>query len=125
MRRTAWAAAVLTLATGALVASPAKAAACTLTVGNVGYSAGSFYAPARLAGGCTGQVTVDLQLSTSVVGPFETVETAVTYPTSPGAPGGTAWFTDAYNAYGCGFVYRAVGTYGGRTDVSDTPRQPC
>ncbi|GIF77430.1 hypothetical protein [Asanoa siamensis] len=129
MRLTTLASTALALATTALLVTapvqPAQAASCTLRVGNVGYSAGAFFAAARLEGGCTGQVMVDLQLATSMSGPFETVETVATNPSSPDAPGGTAWFTDAYNAYGCVFFYRAVGTYAGLSDVSDVPRQPC
>jgi hypothetical protein len=108
---------------GAAAASPA--AACTLTVGNVGYSAGMFYAGARLAGDCYGQVTVDLELASTPTGPFTTVETAVTYPLNPDAQGGTAWFQEAYNVYGCGFYYRAVGTYAALTGASPQPHHPC
>jgi hypothetical protein len=109
---------------GAAVAAP-SAASCTLTVGNVGYSAGMFYAGARLAGDCYGQVTVDLQLSSTAAGPFSTVETAVTYPLNPDAQGGTAWFQEAYNVYGCGFYYRAVGTYADLNGASPRAQHPC
>ncbi|GAA4719707.1 hypothetical protein [Phytohabitans rumicis] len=109
---------------GAAAASP-SATSCALTVGNVGYSAGMFYAGGRLSGDCYGQVTVDLQLSSTAAGPFSTVETAVTYPLNPDAQGGTAWFLEAYNTYGCGFYYRAVGTYADLTATSPLAQRPC
>lgn len=122
-------AAVVSMVAGggaAAVAAPAAApAACTLTMGNVGYSAGMFYVSGWLSGDCRGQVTMDLQLSETASGPFTTVETTVTYPLNPDAQGGTAWFTDAYNIYGCGFYYRGVGTYGDLTGVSPRPQHPC
>ncbi|MEJ3746187.1 hypothetical protein WEI85_23220 [Actinomycetes bacterium KLBMP 9797] len=124
-----WAAIAATAALGVAVmgtpAAAAPSAACTLTVGNVGYSAGMFYAGARLAGDCYGQVAVDLQLADTPAGPFTTVETTETYPLGSGAQGGTAWFTEAYNSYGCGFYYRAVGTYGGLTGTSPQAQEPC
>lgn len=112
-------------AVGAPAAAAPPVAACTLTVGNVGYSAGMFYAGARLAGDCYGQVTVDLQLAGTPAGPFTTVETTETYPLGSGAQGGTAWFTDAYNIYGCGFYYRAIGTYADLTGASPQAQRPC
>lgn len=108
---------------GPASAAPAQsAAACSLTMGNVGYSANMLYVSARLSGDCYGQVAVDLQLSSSASGPWTTVDTTVTYPLDPAAQGGTAWFD---NLQGCGFYYRGVGTYGDLTEVSPNPRRPC
>ncbi|MDG4826938.1 hypothetical protein O7635_34265 [Asanoa sp. WMMD1127] len=110
---------------GAAGAAPARAADCALTMGNVGYSANMLYVSGWLSGDCRGQVGVDLQLASSAAGPFTTVESSVTYPLTPDAQGGTAWFTDAYQTYGCAFYFRGVGTYGDLTAVSPTPRRPC
>jgi hypothetical protein len=112
--------------TAAAVASPRVVApGCVLTTGNVSYSANMLYVGSWLSGDCHGQVSVDLQLSSSASGPFTTVESSMTYPTGPDAQGGTAWFTDSYQAYGCEFYYRAVGTYGALSAVSPSPRHPC
>jgi hypothetical protein len=60
-------------------AAPTSAAAdCTLTMGNVGYSANMLYVGGWLSGDCFGQVEVDLQQSSSDAGPLTTVESTVT-----------------------------------------------
>lgn len=127
MRRTsAWlATAFATTALASAVAAPAsaQATACTLTMGNVGYSANMLYVSGSLSGGCTGQVTIDLQRSTSATGPWTTIDSGVTYPLGPDAQGGTAWF-DSLDGCG-GFYYRGVGTYGDLTEVSPRPQKPC
>jgi hypothetical protein len=116
---------VVTSRAGAAAAAPADdramASSCTLTTGNVGYSANMLFVGAWLSGDCHGQVEVDLQMSSSASGPFTTVESTVTYPLNPDAQGGTAWFTDAYQAYGCGFDFRGAGTCGDLTAVSPKP----
>jgi hypothetical protein len=120
------------VALGGAVAAPASAqaeaststSACTLTMGNVGYSANMLYVSGWLSGGCTGQVAIDLQRSTSADGPWTTVDSGITYPLGPDAEGGTAWFD---NLDGCGgfYYYRGVGTYGDLTGVSPRPQHPC
>ena len=127
--------AVAGAAIAAFVADGATAAAaganhvvasdCALTVGNVSYSANMLYVRGWLAGGCLGQIEVDLQLASSASGPFITVDSSATYPADENAHGGTAWFTDAYQRFGCEFYYRGVGTYGELTAVSPIPRHPC
>ena len=111
-------------ANAAPVAGPANAAPaadCTLTMGNVYYSANMLYAGAWLSGDCHGSVWVELQTAPSASGPWTTVDSAGTYPTNPDAQGGTAWFDDNY---GCGW-FRAQGTYGNLTAVSPRPNSRC